>query len=245
MPPRFVYWTILIDEGPTAFRARQREELLPTLVQLRRTNQNVVMKWFARGRLWDTPEQERWARTQMSGSKERRDRGWRPGGDHRDPRERFQKRTQAGSHPGGRAEGKPAVPKDATRLGAKGRTDRRGPDRRGPSATGAGTRSGEWRGPAPHGFRKPERRASGSGGSTNRPGAKDARPGEVPHRTRRDWRSHGNTQGHRTRKDRNQRPPGAATATGRQEAASKPEPAPEANPPPKQTGIKRDPPDRA
>ena len=56
MPPRYAYWTILIDNKPTAFRAREKEELLPTLTQLRRTNKDVVMKWFARGRLWDSPE---------------------------------------------------------------------------------------------------------------------------------------------------------------------------------------------
>ncbi len=31
MPPRFAYWTILIENTPTAFRARDREELLPNL----------------------------------------------------------------------------------------------------------------------------------------------------------------------------------------------------------------------
>ena len=34
MPPRYAYWTILIDDKPTAFRAREQEELLPTLNQL-------------------------------------------------------------------------------------------------------------------------------------------------------------------------------------------------------------------
>ena len=29
MPPRYAYWTILIDQKPTAFRAREREELMP------------------------------------------------------------------------------------------------------------------------------------------------------------------------------------------------------------------------
>ncbi|HWW85596.1 MAG TPA: hypothetical protein VNZ26_18495 [Vicinamibacterales bacterium] len=59
MPPRFAYWTILIDQKPTAFRARLREELLPTLAQLRRTNSDVVMKWWARNKLWESPEAER------------------------------------------------------------------------------------------------------------------------------------------------------------------------------------------
>ena len=31
MPPRYVYWTILIDGKATAFRAREREELLQTV----------------------------------------------------------------------------------------------------------------------------------------------------------------------------------------------------------------------
>ena len=59
MPPRYAYWTILIDSKPTAFRAREKEELLPTFRQLRRTNKDVVMKWFARGRLWESRDEER------------------------------------------------------------------------------------------------------------------------------------------------------------------------------------------
>src|SRR5882672_3036549 len=92
MPPRYAYWTILIDNKPTAFRAHEREELLPTLNQLRRKNADVVMKWFARGRLWDTPEQAQWA--QKNAVHEKRGRDWRPGGSHADPRARFDKRTK-------------------------------------------------------------------------------------------------------------------------------------------------------
>src|SRR6266446_3443201 len=55
MPPRYAYWTILIDQKASAFRAREREELLPTFHQLKRKNADVVMKWFARGRLWESP----------------------------------------------------------------------------------------------------------------------------------------------------------------------------------------------
>lgn len=90
MPPRFAYWTILIDNQATAFRAREREELLPTLAQLKRTNENVAMKWFARGRLWASPDEERWATRQPhSGAGEKRGPNWRPGGSHEDPRARF------------------------------------------------------------------------------------------------------------------------------------------------------------
>jgi hypothetical protein len=105
VPPRFAYWTILIDNMPTAFRAREAQELVPTLTQLKRTNKDVVMKWFARGRLWESHEQEREdfqrrkrARMQSPGSArrdvghgrdERRGKDWRPGGEHKDPRARF------------------------------------------------------------------------------------------------------------------------------------------------------------
>ena len=93
MPPRFAYWTILIDGKPTAFRAAEQEELQPTLAQLRRTNPVIEMKWFARGKLWDSPEQSQWAgrnaRDLKGGAP--RDREWRPGGEHKDPRARFDK----------------------------------------------------------------------------------------------------------------------------------------------------------
>ena len=98
MPPRYAYWTILIDRKPTAFRARDRDDLLPTLHQLRRTNTDVVMMWFARGRLWESPEAELAARiASRRAPKERRGPEWRPGGAHADPRARFKK----GGRPGG------------------------------------------------------------------------------------------------------------------------------------------------
>jgi hypothetical protein len=94
MPPRFAYWTILIDNAPTAFRAREPQDLLPTLVQLKRTNPNAVMKWFSGGRLWESPEAAREARRRPPMRREKRDASWRPGGTHADPRERFKKRDR-------------------------------------------------------------------------------------------------------------------------------------------------------
>jgi hypothetical protein len=91
MPPRFAFWTILIDNAPTAFRAREKEELLPTLHQLQRTNPTAVMKWFAHGRLWDTPEQAQWAKRNAREAGPKKTRDWRPGGAHKDPRQRFKK----------------------------------------------------------------------------------------------------------------------------------------------------------
>ena len=92
MPPRFAYWTVLIDNGPTAFRARTRDELLPTLKQLQSRNPSAVLKWFARGRLWESPEEAmrvQEERRRTTRSVEKRAGGWRPGGQHRDPRARF------------------------------------------------------------------------------------------------------------------------------------------------------------
>jgi hypothetical protein len=93
MPPRYAYWTILIDGKATAFRAREREELLPTFNQLARKNADIVMRYFARGRLWDNPEQAQWAnRNREVPRTEKRDRDWRPGGEHKDPRARFERK---------------------------------------------------------------------------------------------------------------------------------------------------------
>jgi hypothetical protein len=108
VPPRFAYWTILIDDKPTAFRAREREELQPTFTQLQRKNANVVMRWFARGKLWASREAERddfqkerqaaLAPRERRGDSpkpaERRGSDWRPGGTHKDPRDRFKKKNR-------------------------------------------------------------------------------------------------------------------------------------------------------
>src|SRR5262245_27231263 len=101
MPPRFAYWTILIDGKPTAFRAREQQELQPTLTQLKRTNKDVLLRWFARGKLWESQDAERasWRERRAGESAPRKDgqkdgqaargRDWRPGGQHKDPRQQF------------------------------------------------------------------------------------------------------------------------------------------------------------
>lgn len=94
MPPRHHYWTIILEGKPTAFRAHLQEELVPTLRQLQARHPDAVMKWFARGRLWESQEQERAdaiarRRPKTRAVPERRSREWRPGGEHKDPRDRF------------------------------------------------------------------------------------------------------------------------------------------------------------
>jgi hypothetical protein len=59
MPPRHTYWTILFGNQPTAFRAAEQEELLPTFKQIQAKHPDAVMMWFARGRLWKSPEEAR------------------------------------------------------------------------------------------------------------------------------------------------------------------------------------------
>src|SRR6186713_260213 len=81
---RGAFWTIIVDDQPTAFRAPAREDLLPTLKQLHRQQPTAVIKWFQRGRLWETPGDA------MDASKPpRRPGAWRPGGEHKDPRDQY------------------------------------------------------------------------------------------------------------------------------------------------------------
>jgi hypothetical protein len=149
VPPRYAYWTILIDDKPTAFRARERDELQPTFVQLQRKNANVVMRWFARGKLWPSREAERddfqLQRQAASTPRPRRDdepaarrtADWRPGGAHKDPRDRFKKKnrperawsekdpeTQRERDKPGYAAGTPRPPRDDRRWQDKPKSDR-------------------------------------------------------------------------------------------------------------------------
>jgi hypothetical protein len=100
MPPRYAYWTIIAGGLPTAFRATDRDELLPTFQRIKEKHPDAEMKWFARGKLWESREAAHAAgkrtrpghaapRDENRGSGERRGRDWRPGGDHRDPRQKF------------------------------------------------------------------------------------------------------------------------------------------------------------
>src|SRR6478609_2308986 len=89
MPPRYSYWTILAGGLPTAFRAAEREELLPTFQRLRERHPDAELKYFAQGKLWESPEAAREARESDSRPAQSRGRDWRPGGEHRDPRQKF------------------------------------------------------------------------------------------------------------------------------------------------------------
>jgi hypothetical protein len=89
MPPRYTYWTIILEGKPTAFRASTQEELLPTFKRLQARHPDTVMMWFARGRLWKSEEEAKEA-FRARQPKDRRGPDWRPGGTHEDPRKRFE-----------------------------------------------------------------------------------------------------------------------------------------------------------
>jgi len=94
MPPRYSYWTIILNGTATSFRSATRDELIPTLYQLKKLEPKAVLKWFARGQLWESPSearaaaQQRRSRTRTGAKETSRDRNWRPGGTHRDPKAR-------------------------------------------------------------------------------------------------------------------------------------------------------------
>ena len=89
MAGKHAFWVIVAGNTPTAFRARLADELLPTLHQLQRTHPDVVLRWFDRGKLWDSPEQALEALKAARRAKSDRGKDWRPGGEHADPRARF------------------------------------------------------------------------------------------------------------------------------------------------------------
>ena len=103
MPPRYAYWTIIAGGLPTAFRAAERDELMPTFQRIKEKHPDAEMKWFARGKLWESQDAARAAERRGGDRRGRpfspadarrakaggRPKEWRPGGEHRDPRQKF------------------------------------------------------------------------------------------------------------------------------------------------------------
>ena len=104
MPPRYAYWTILIDDTPTAFRAREREELLPTFTSTAAEEQerrDAVVRarpavGVARGRAGrlSAPQARGVSAIRQAAAGDARGGDWRPGGTHKDPRDRFKKKNR-------------------------------------------------------------------------------------------------------------------------------------------------------
>jgi len=119
MPPRYTYWTIIFGGQATAFRSGTRDELVPTFKQIQSKHPDAQLRYFARGKLWYSEEEaraalirdrrppprpdrpprdpnaprdkDRWRDRPAPprSGEERRGRDWRPGGQHKDPRDRF------------------------------------------------------------------------------------------------------------------------------------------------------------
>ncbi len=187
---RHAFWTIIIADSPTAFRAPTREDLEPTLVQLRRTQPDAAIRWFERGRLWESPGQAQdAAMAKHTTNRPRRGASWRPGGEHKDPRDKYKvprdvKRKRWAAQA---AEGRgPWV--DAKKPGGRAPAGEAG-SRRAPGAHKGGRMAGRQQ----DGSRSGERTASakprtGTGGKTDRllerrsavVGGRRPRPGDVP-----------------------------------------------------------------
>lgn len=162
MPPRFVYWTILIDGKPTAFRATDKDDLLATVTQLRRTNKDVALKYFARGKVWDSPEQAH-DRSRPSAPAEKRGRDWRPGGSHEDPRARFDRKKKRRDE----QDAEPTPRED--KPGPSGPSGARRPWQEKPAAPSGARRPWQGKPPAPSGERRPWQDKPSTSGGARRP----------------------------------------------------------------------------
>ena len=89
MATRFACWVIVAGNTPTSFRSRLKDDLLPTLRQLQRSQPDTTLKWFDRGRLWSSPLEADEALLQAKRRDPSRSKGWRPGGAHVDPRAKY------------------------------------------------------------------------------------------------------------------------------------------------------------
>jgi hypothetical protein len=189
---RHAYWVILVGTTPTAFRSSTRDVLVPTWRQLQRTQSDVTLRWFERGRLWESPEAARFGLRAKPPDAEKRRADWRPGGDHRDPRARFeltrdQKRARfkdrarwTREHPpsGGAGSAPPAGAPPSTDRQKKPWSPNRPPHRpwqRPKNGSGSG---GRFRGP--HGNRPTGPHAPR--GTSQAPGVKPPGPGSKPER---------------------------------------------------------------
>jgi hypothetical protein len=150
------FWTIFLGTDPTAFRARDKDALLPTLRQLQRRNPDAVIKWFERGKIFDSPEA---AAAEAQRAREPRPRDWRPGGEHRDPRARYK------------------LPRDEKRRRFKLRA-RRAQAMPEPPDTGAAR-------PARSGTSRPSQREAGPERRPGRGGSRPARPPGRPDRPKK------------------------------------------------------------
>ena len=140
MPPRYAYWTILVDNQPTAFRAGSMEDLMPTFKRLKEKQPSAVMMWFQNGKLWNSRLD---AQEAMRARGERGRQGdERQGGGFRD------RKRSSSSFPHRSEERRPAARRPDERWSGERKSDERRPLEWKPkgSFTPAPPRDGESRG---------------------------------------------------------------------------------------------------
>ena len=87
MPPRYAYWTIIVDNQPTAFRAGALDDIMPTFNRLKEKQPTAKLMWFQSGKLWPSRIDAREA-MQVRGERGRYSDPRQDGGDKTPSRER-------------------------------------------------------------------------------------------------------------------------------------------------------------
>lgn len=87
MPPRYAYWTIIVDDQPTAFRAAALDDIMPTFNRLKEKQPTAKLMWFQSGKLWPSRIDAREA-MQVRGERGRYSDPRQDGGDKAPGRER-------------------------------------------------------------------------------------------------------------------------------------------------------------
>jgi 23S rRNA pseudouridine2605 synthase len=185
MPPRYAYWTILIGDEPTAFRAGAMEDIMPTFNRLKEKQPTAVLKWFQNGRLWTSRIEAREAMASRGDKGKRNDPRRQPGATE------------------GRWTGKPAIGDG----GAKPDWKPKGGGR--PEWKPKGDTKPEWK---PKGGAKPEWKSKQSTSSTGgrpawKPQAKSVASGARP-----EWKPKGEAVFRPQRPDWKPRPQGGKPA---------------------------------
>jgi hypothetical protein len=93
VPPRYAYWTIIVDDQPTAFRAGALDDIMPTFNRLKEKQPTAKLMWFQSGKLWPSRIDAREA-MQVRGERGRYSDPRQDGGDKASAREPFDSARQ-------------------------------------------------------------------------------------------------------------------------------------------------------
>ena len=184
MPPRYAYWTIIVDDQPTAFRAGALDDIMPTFNRLKEKQPTAKLMWFQSGKLWPSRIDAREA-MQVRGERGRYSDPRQDGGDKTPSRDRPKwKSKDFSARPRAAGPTRPERPErtepfDSTRQKSGVAQDRR-PEWKPKGSAPPAERSAkaEWRPKAPEGDR-PAWKPKGAGDRPAWRGRDDARgPGK-------------------------------------------------------------------